>query len=233
MAHPSNNRAFHEPHVEEPLDSLRLNKNDVETKWQTHKLSHIINQEISMKKFKNLNGKLVSLTPFLVSDITPEYVSWLNDPQVVRYSNQRFIQHTEATCKAYFTGFRSTDNIFIKIERAADGLFAGTMTAYVSVHHQTVDVGIMVGRRSLWGSGIGQEAWNILLNWLLSQPNVRKVTAGTMKCNMAMIKLMERSGMEFEAIRPKQELLDGVPQDILYYAKYSPDVRFQELESSN
>lgn len=95
------------------------------------------------------------------------------------------------------------------------------MTAYYSPHHQTVDVGIMVGQSGEWGKGLGQDAWNTLMAWLLAMACVRKVTAGTMRCNVAMLKLMERSGMVLEAVWPQQELLDGVPQDLLYFGKFS------------
>jgi [ribosomal protein S5]-alanine N-acetyltransferase len=171
--------------------------------------------------FVELGGECVTLTQFSASDITDEYVGWLNDPQVVKYSNQRFLRHTRETCKRYLDGVCGTGNLFIKIQRRIDGLFVGTMTAYVSAHHQTVDVGIMVGRQSVWGLGIGQEAWNLLVQWLLQQEGVRKVTAGTMHCNTAMIRLMEKSGMTLEAVRPEQELLDGIPQDLVYYGKFN------------
>lgn len=177
--------------------------------------------ELSLKRaFTILTGEKVILKPFSQADITSEYIGWLSDSEVVKYSNQRFICHTRATCAAYLAGFEGTGNLFIKIEQRSDSLFVGTMTAYISTFHQTADVGIMVGRRSAWGKGIGQDAWNTLLNWLLSQEAIRKVTAGTMRCNRAMVKLMERSRMTLEAVRPGQELLDGVPQDLVYYGKF-------------
>jgi RimJ/RimL family protein N-acetyltransferase len=178
--------------------------------------------QTSLKEtFTALAGDKVVLKPFVQSDGTPEYVAWLNDPVVVKYSNQRFAHHTQASCTTYLAGFENTGNLFIKIEQKADGLFVGTMTAYVSPVHQTADVGIMIGHRPAWGKGLGQDAWSTLLNWLLHQDSIRKVTAGTMRCNTAMVNLMERSGMILEAVRPKQELLDGVPQDLLYFGKFS------------
>lgn len=172
------------------------------------------------RHFGHLIGAKTVLSPFSATDITREYIGWLNDPEVVKYSNQRFRTHTAETCANYLASFDETDNLFIKIARKADGIDIGTMTAYYSVPHRTVDVGIMVGRRSVWGDGLGQDAWNTLLAWLLAQDCVRKVTAGTMGCNGAMIKLMERSGMTLEAVRAQQELLDGIPQDLLYFGKF-------------
>ena len=95
------------------------------------------------------------------------------------------------------------------------------MTAYISEHHGTVDVGIMIGNKSTWGLGYGQDAWDTLTNWLLEQKNIRKLTAGTLACNYGMIKLMERSGMTLEAVRKSQEIVDSQPVDLLYYSKFN------------
>ncbi len=173
------------------------------------------------EQFSPLVGEMTALSQFQPADITSDYLSWLNDPIVVRFSNQRFLVHTPANCARYFASFAGTGNLFLKIERKSDGACVGTMTAYHHPQHGTVDVGIMLGRRTEWGRGLGQDAWNTLLGWLLDRDSVRKVTAGTMRCNVAMVRLMERSGMSLEAVMPQQELLDGVPQDLLYFARFS------------
>ena len=96
------------------------------------------------------------------------------------------------------------------------------MTAYIARPHGTVDVGLMVGERSVWGKGIGQDAWDILCNWLLG-PDVglRKLTAGTARPNVAMVRIMERSGMQIEAVRREQEIIEGEAVDLVYYARFS------------
>ena len=58
------------------------------------------------------------------------------------------------------------------------------------------------------------------IHWFIERRKIRKVTAGSLSCNKGMIRIMERSGMQCEAIRANQELLDGEPLDINYYAKY-------------
>ncbi len=104
---------------------------------------------------------------------------------------------------------------------AATGAASGTMTAYANLHHKPCDVGIMIGARDYWGAGYGQDAWDALTRWLISEGRVRKLTAGCLAANGAMITLMERSGMAREAVRAGQELLDGEPCDILHYAKFA------------
>lgn len=161
------------------------------------------------------------LVPFVASDIGPAYVGWLNDFEVVRYSNQRFRTHTIDTCQTYFASFEGSANLFVAIRDRADDRLVGTMTAYRALHHGTVDIGIMIGDRACWGQGVGQEAWDLLLGWLLTRPEIRKATAGTLACNRGMVRLLERSAMTLEGVRVAQEIVDGVARDIVLYGKFA------------
>jgi len=167
-----------------------------------------------------LQGKKVLLRRFTESDIDETYISWLNDPDVMCFSNQRFLNHDKESCYRYLTSFEGTENLFISVRDLSDEYSVGTMTAYISRHHCTVDVGMMIGDKSLWGSGYGKDAWNTLTNWLLERDDIRKLTAGTLKCNIGMIKIMEHAGMHHEATRKSQELVNNEEMDILYYAKF-------------
>ena len=167
-----------------------------------------------------IRGSKVLLRSFCLEDITDRYVGWLNDPRVVRFSNQRFLAHDRASCLQYLYSFAGTDNLFLSVRRLDTSQTIGTMTAYISSHHGTVDVGILIGDTSVWGGGYGQDAWNALTNWLLAQDSIRKLTGGTLACNKAMARIMERSGMQLEAVRKAQEMVEGAPQDILYFARF-------------
>lgn len=168
-----------------------------------------------------LVGKLVTLRPFGADDITDQYIGWLNNAQVVRFSNQRFRRHDAESCAAYLASFEHSANHFVSIRRRTDDVAIGTMTAYVSLPHQTVDVGIMIGAPDVWGHGYGQDAWDTLLAWLAGRADIRKITAGTVEGNTGMQRLMQRSGMSLEARRVAQEIVEGQPQDIVYYARFT------------
>lgn len=167
-----------------------------------------------------LVGRKVTLARFDEEEITDDYLGWLNDPVVTRYSNQRFRKHDRESSKRYLASFRGTPNLFVSVRRTADGAAIGTMTAYVSPQHGTADVGILIGDRPVWGQGYGQDAWDTLTDFLARQPDMRKITCGTLDCNKAMIRLAERSGMEPDGRRRAHELVDGQPHDILYFARF-------------
>ncbi len=167
-----------------------------------------------------LFGKHVILRPFCVGDISTDYLRWLSDPEVVRFSSQRFRKHTYDSSLAYLNTFVDSGNLFMAITMAEGQQLVGTITAYCSHHHRTADMGLLIGDRRFWGQGIGLDSWSTLLDYLLYVRSLRKVTAGTVACNFGMIKVMERSGMYLEAVRSKQQLIDQLPQDTLHYAKF-------------
>jgi RimJ/RimL family protein N-acetyltransferase len=169
--------------------------------------------------YKNIFSERLTLSPFAVSDISADYIGWLNDPEVTRFSNQRFCVHSQESSLAYLQGFQESPNQFLSIKLNGDGQMIGTMAAYISRHHLTADLGILIGR-PYWGKGFGLEAWACLMSYLLSRAGLRKITGGAVACNTPMIKIMQDSGMTLEATRRNQEIVDGNIWDIVHFAKF-------------
>lgn len=165
-----------------------------------------------------LRGEKVTLKSFSEANLTPAYVGWLSDPQLMRFSNQRFRSHDLASCRSYFNSFEGSGNLFIAIYSGDD--FVGTMTVYATPSHGTADIGLLIGSGGA-GKGLGRDAWNTMLQHLL-RCGVRKVTGGTLRCNEAMVRIMQACGMQPDGVRAGQELVDGQPQDIVYFARFQP-----------
>jgi ribosomal-protein-alanine N-acetyltransferase len=170
-----------------------------------------------------LASERVLVRPFTASDISDAYLGWLRDPEVVRFSSQRFRVHTRETCQAYLASFEHSTNHFLAICDRQSGSMLGTLTVYRSIPHGTADIGIMVGQRQVWGQGFGAEAFCLVLSALKDSGVIRKVTAGTLAANRGMVRILEKAGMRHEATRHAQELLDGAPVDVVYHAIFCHD----------
>jgi len=169
-----------------------------------------------------LVGKEVVLRRFELCDLNETYVGWLNDPEVVKFSNQRFTNHTLESCRRYLEGFKGSFNLFLSVRLPApQGERAvGTMTAYRNVHHGTADIGILIGDRNVWGLGLGLDAFRTLADWLDGTAGMRKLTAGTLSCNKGMVRVAEKAGFELEAVRRQQEVVEGEAVDMLHFARF-------------
>ena len=168
-----------------------------------------------------LSTTRLRLRPFLATDVTPAYLAWLQDPIVTRFSNQRCRKHTLASCQAYQHSFTASVNSFLLIEHCQDNAAIGTMTVYRTPQHGTADIGLMLGNRNYWRQGLGLEAWLAVLEHLLQEQGMRKVTGGTARPNTGMVRIMEESGMTLEAVRQRHELIEGDAVDLLYYARFA------------
>lgn len=166
-----------------------------------------------------IEGNNVSLRPFSDSDITSEYLSWLNDQDVVRYSRHRLQLHTVESCTKYYESFQGSPNLFFAIRDKENDQYLGTITAYISLQEHSADVGILIGRKSAWGCGFGQDAWNSLIEWLINERQIKTITAGTLEGNKAMIKLLRRSGMRLISKGPEGEIVDGKLEKMYHFTK--------------
>lgn len=168
----------------------------------------------------SLSSRRLRLEPFDESCVSAEYLSWMNDPEIVRFSNQRFRTHTSQSAQAYIASFAGSPNLLLAIRLADSRRLIGTMTAYVAEPHGTADMGLLIGDRTNWGQGYGLEAWTALMSHLFETRRLRKITAGTLRKNVGMVVIMERSGMHLEAVRSRQEIVEGVEEDVLYFARF-------------
>ena len=171
-----------------------------------------------MKRKINIKSKKLVLSDFQEDDISDKYLSWLNDPEVVQFSRQRFIKHDFLSSKKYFESFVSSNNLFISIKLHKVNKMIGTMTVYFS-EPNNADVGILIGDKSQWGKGHGKDAWNSLLMWLENELNIVKITAGTLASNIGMLNVMKESGMSLEA-KKTHETIDSKSIDILYFSRF-------------
>ncbi|NPU86156.1 MAG: GNAT family N-acetyltransferase [Syntrophaceae bacterium] len=166
------------------------------------------------------------IVPFGEAYLTSRYVGWLNDPEVVRFSEQRHHKHSLASCREYWQSFSGTPHYFwaIVVSAGVRG-HIGNMNAYVDEKNLVADVGILIGEKKAWSKGYGLEAWSAVCCYLLGPAGMRKVTAGTLALNAAMLRLMKKSGMVEDGRRIRHYLFDSCEVDVIHSALFRQDLQ--------
>jgi RimJ/RimL family protein N-acetyltransferase len=171
-----------------------------------------------------LETRRLRLVPFAETHLTARYVAWLNDPQVMRFSEQRHRQHTLATCASYWRSFTGSPNYLWAIELSGhDTRHIGNVNAYVDKRNRVAELGILIGEREQWGQGLGREAWAAACDFLLNTAHLRKVTASTLAENRSMLAIMRATGMVEDGRRSRHVLLDGHEVDLVHAALFRED----------
>lgn len=188
-----------------------------------------------MAKSKVIETERLIIEPFGEKYLTERYVGWLNDPEVVRFSEQRFITHTLESCRAYMNSFEGTPNYFWAfVAREPDIDHIGNINAYVDTRNKVGDVGVLIGEKNYWGRGYGLEVFAAVADYLFRENHVRKVTAGTVSANKGMVRIMERAGMKEDGRRIRHALLDGQEFDVIYAALFRDDwLKYDGVPSSS
>jgi ribosomal-protein-alanine N-acetyltransferase len=168
-------------------------------------------------------GNRVRLAAFSERHITPEYIGWLNDRHLMRFSRQRLRTHDAESCLEFLNDFAGTPHQFWSVERVADGLAVGTITAYVDTASLTADMGILIGHPSASGTGCGREAWGLALQQGFETLGLRKITGGTPASHRAMVRIFQHWRMTLEGTQRQQVLLDDGPDDTLLFGLLRED----------
>jgi RimJ/RimL family protein N-acetyltransferase len=177
---------------------------------------HVDNSRWTLRPIALQTDRL-RIRPFDETDIDARYLGWLNDAAHMQFSNQRFMSHSESTARSFMATFDGCESQFLAIEHA--GTLAGTTTVHLIPEHGVADIGILIGSQ-YEGKGLGREAIRAIADELVVQ-GVRKVTIGTSAANLGMIGLMKGLGFAPDGRRSRQELVDGVETDLVYFARFS------------
>jgi [ribosomal protein S5]-alanine N-acetyltransferase len=172
-----------------------------------------------------LDTPRLRLEPFGLVHLTARYVSWLNDPDVVRFSEQRHHRHSLESCRAYVASVaESTGYLWAIVAKDTTLGHIGNISAVLDPANALADVAILLGERMVWGRGFGGEAWTAVCRFLLDS-GVRKVAAGTLALNHGMLRIMTRAGMHEDGRRVRHYLVNGVATDLVHMALFSDNAR--------
>lgn len=163
-----------------------------------------------------LSSDRIGLRPLTKSDISQDYLSWLNDFEVTRYLEVGRFPQTAADVEKFLVRFQTSlnDLVFAIIDRETD-LHIGNVTLNnVNMVHRSGDTGLMIGRKEFWGKGLAIEAWGLLIEYAFDRLGLRKIIAGVIDGNVASLKTLQKLGFQIEGTLRQEVLVSGEHQDV-------------------
>ena len=168
---------------------------------------------MTLFRFENL-----TLSKFRKEDIDLDYLSWLNDKEHMRFSDQRHTTHTFDTSVKFFNTFQGTDNLFLTI-KGNNLEKKGTLTIYYDRFNHQANIGILISPKEV-GNGLGTCIMSNLPKLLPDKFRLKKITSGTCEFNTAMQQVLQKSGFK-EDYRDRASFLYGDKYcDKIVFAKY-------------
>jgi [ribosomal protein S5]-alanine N-acetyltransferase len=134
-----------------------------------------------------------------------DWVNWLNDKEVTKFSNQRYKFHTIQTQKKFIAKkINSKKNILFKI--CYKNFFIGILEiSKINNLKNECELSYMIGNKSFWGKGYGTKAINLAINFSKKKLKVKKIIAGVEKKNISSKKILLKNN--FKLISKKNNIL--------------------------
>ena len=136
------------------------------------------------------------------SDISQNYIDWLNDPEINKYLGCASKIQTRESCISYVRSYgNSNDTALVGIFRKNSDLHIGNVTlSFIDWHNQSVSVGISIGRKEYQGYGLGEEALNGIIQHCVRKLEMYRITAGVNVNNFQSLQLFLKCGFKVEAL---------------------------------
>ena len=149
------------------------------------------------------------LRPVVLTDLTSEYVQWLNDPAVNCYLETRLEpQSIQSVRKYWYThGCDTLSPWWAICRRDQDDRHIGNIKlGPIHPFHLRGDISLFIGDRGSWGLGFATEAISLVRDHAFSQLSLHKLSAGLYVENISSKRAFEKCGFQQEAILKSEAL---------------------------
>jgi len=136
-------------------------------------------------------------------DITKKYQKWMNDPEVQKYTEQKYKKNSVSNIKKFVKEKNASQTEFLF------GIFLKEMNEIhhigniklgpINYIHNTAEISYFIGEKNLWGKGYTTKAIKKIIN-LARKKKIKKLKAGFYEMNKGSKKVLEKDGFKIEGI---------------------------------
>ena len=159
----------------------------------------------------------IALKVLKVDDISDNYISWLNDYEVVKFSEQRYRTHDfEDVQRFVIEKYNSSIDLLFGIYYQKKHI-GNIKLGSIDMHNNVADISYFIGDRDYWNKGIGTEIVKSLTLYGFQNLNLHKIIAYCNPENKSSEKVLIKAGYNIEGIRKEQLFFEEKRLDELVY----------------
>ena len=161
-------------------------------------------------------GGSVCLIPLLPQDVSDNYIKWLNDTTVTKFTEINSGHHTLETTRQYVSQTIGSSNAAIwQILTVTQKHIGNIRLSQLDLKHRRAQIALIIGEKQSHSKGFGSAAIEMLSLYAFEHFELHKLTAGIYETNGACINAFEKAGFHKEATRQKhawddETFVDGV-----------------------
>lgn len=143
-----------------------------------------------------LRGDNVLLRALSIEDVSPTYLSWINDPEITRGMVSGIFPSDLEHLKSYVKATTEDKNtvIFAICDKLTGHHIGNIKLDQFDYISRTCEIGLMIGNRDYHGKGIGKEVCLLVTHYAFERLNLRKISLTVYGNNPAAIHLYKSVG---------------------------------------
>lgn len=168
-----------------------------------------------------LRAGTITLKNLSENDVSANYVSWLNNKDINKFTESRFLNHTLDSIVNFIKSNNASESSLL-LGIFENGLHIGNIRSVFDWNHKTASIGLIIGEKNRQGQGIGSQTIQLLTNYIFSNMGIYKVNAGLYESNKGSFFAFEHAGFD-EEYRKKSHVInhEGNREDVIMMVKYA------------
>ena len=160
----------------------------------------------------------LSLKMINLNYVDETYLSWMNDYEVQKYTEQKGLKHSLNSI---------TDFVNEKLESKNDylfGIFSNDLhignikLGPINWRHKTAQISYFIGNRDYWGQGIATLCISTVCKFASEELGLKKINGGVYSVNYPSQKVLEKCDFVKEGVRKKQKIYNGERVDEILFS---------------
>lgn len=158
-----------------------------------------------------------------LEDVSERYVAWLNDYEVVKFTEQRFASHSREMVREFVARKMAASNEFLYGIFVAGVHVGNIKLGPIKQPHGVGDISYFIGERSHWNKGYSTRAIGEMVKLAFGLHDLQKVTAGVYQGNVASEKALLRNRFRLEGDLAAQVVFEGERRNLRLYGRLRTD----------
>ena len=133
-------------------------------------------------------------------DVTDKYVNWMNDYEVVKFTEQHSFTHSKEMVNEFVTKKFNSEYDFLFGIYFNNNHIGNIKLGPINTNNLVSDISYFIGDKKLWGKGIASKALMSVIHFAFNTLKLEKINAGYYQEAVASEKLLSKCGFKFESI---------------------------------
>ena len=161
-------------------------------------------------------GKII-LKKISSKNISLDYIKWMNDLEVVQFTEQKHIKHTRKNI-SFFLKKTNKDNFSEIYGIFYEKILIGTIKiGKINNLHKTAEISYIIGNKKFWNKGIATIVVKKICDYIFKNLKLKKILAGTYGVAKSSQRILIKNGFKLEAVLKKQIFFKNKRIDLHFY----------------